>query len=230
MFIETGITAPTLAPSERVLLHAETFATPVSLSSTEDDQVELFRPGARARATELGQALLTVVILACEQAGAIQLSVQSRRIWLGLRQSSLLHVDPGKPALWPDYTLEGQVYTLAQALREDKRAPDVRSLLYELLQTTVPGSPWRYVAELVKTGLAARGLVNKIEEKHTMIFARARWHLPETTARLAAAWPAAPLRQLLDECREMRPDVWRLLQAEIEAAVKARTENGREAG
>jgi hypothetical protein len=77
---------------------------------------------------------------------------------------------------------------------------------------------------MVKAGLAARGLLRKVEERKLKILTFAHYELPESTAAMLLRQPVEPVQQMLAECQSARPQVWKLLSAGINKAIKMRTE------
>jgi hypothetical protein len=81
MFTNTIDPNNPLTPSEVVFLNGEMFAKKVTLGN-----VGLLHSDEKVSLNQLGQAILTTAVLACEQAGAFILEVQERKALLGLRK------------------------------------------------------------------------------------------------------------------------------------------------
>jgi hypothetical protein len=77
---------------------------------------------------------------------------------------------------------------------------------------------------MVKSGLAERGLLDRIEEKRLKVLTVTKYNLPESTAELASKYPSAPIKQMLDNYERRRKEIWDLLEKQIKSAIKARTE------
>ena len=98
-----------------------------------------------------------------------------------------------------------------------------QAILYAWLRED-SGSPWQTTIDLVKAGLAQRGLLQAYEEKSLKIFTVTRYALPDSTRALVAQQSTHPVQQLLSNCENYRKDVWDLLVKQIKKAIKDRTE------
>jgi hypothetical protein len=78
--------------------------------------------------------------------------------------------------------------------------------------------------ELLKAGMAERGMLDATDEKKLKLFTVTRYTLPERTARLIKGQSVGPVKALLDNCASTRPEVWKLLESGIKKAISARTE------
>ena len=206
-------------PSELVLLNGQLFAEKAWVGN-----VSLLHTEAKVSATQLGQAMFATAFLAADQAGSIQLQVRQKKVLLGLGKADALFADPGDPAIpWPEPSLEGRLRGLAERWQHNKGQNEVANVLYSLLgQDSV--SPWQEAVDLVKAGLAARGLLRKVEERKLKILVFSHYELPESTSAMLLAQPVEPVQQLLADCKSSRPQAWKLLVAAINKAVKQRTE------
>ncbi len=216
------LTSGELAPSELVVLNGQRFTTAqVLLGATGDTQVELLTSEAKVSATQLGQAVLAVALLANDRAGTIRLDPRQKKTLLGLSSEDTLYADPDTNAVdWPASSLEARVCSLAEQLYNDKGRHEVVEIVAELL----PGSPdpWVSAVDLVKAGLGARGLLETTEVADLKILRR--WVLPESTRALAAKQSVSPVEQLVADCERDRPEVWNRLVDQIKQAVTRRTE------
>jgi hypothetical protein len=206
-----------MTPSELVLLNGELFAQKAWIGN-----VRLLHAEAEVSATQLGRAMLAAAFLAADQAGSIHLEVRPKKAFL--HKVDALFVDPGDPAIaWPEHSLENRLRTLAEACRSNRQDADVVNLVYRLLRED-SANPWQSTVELVKEGLAARGLLAKVQVRKLKVFVSTHYELSESTAALRLGQSIEPVRQLLEECERDRPGVWRLLVAGINKAIKQRTE------
>ena len=137
-----------LTPSEVVFLNGELFAKKVTLGN-----VQLLHTEEKVSLSQLGQAILTTAILACEHAGAFRLEVQERKAMLGLRKVRKQFAVPTNPRLdLPEHSLEATFSDLAIRLTpEDKN--DIYTIFYFWLAKD-SFSPWNTVIELIKAGMA----------------------------------------------------------------------------
>ena len=219
MFTNTVDPNNPLTPSEVVFLNGEQFAEKVKLGN-----VDLLHSDQKVSLAQLGGTILAAAILACEQAGAFRLEVRERKATLGLRKVRDLFAVPGKPREnLPEHSLEATFADLAIYLAQ-KNKNDIYTMLYTWLRQDVM-SPWNTALELVKAGMAERGLLEATEEKKLKLFKVTRYSLPEQTARLVKGQSVEPVKALLDTCERTRPEVWKELEAGIKKAIAARTES-----
>lgn len=219
MFTNTIDPNNPLTPSEVVFLNGEQFAEKVKLGN-----VDLIHSDQKVSLAQLGGAILVTAILACEQAGAFRLEVRERKATLGLRKVRELFAVPGKPREnLPEHSLEATFAELAIYL-EQKNKNDIYTMLYTWLRQDAM-SPWNTALELVKAGMALRGLLDATEEKKLKLFKVTRYSLPEQTARLVKGQSVGPVKALLGNCERARPDVWKELESAIKKAIAARTES-----
>jgi hypothetical protein len=212
-------TTSPLAPSELVYLNGESFAKKVMVGN-----VKLLHSGNSVSVAQLGQAIMAVAILASEQAGAIRLEVRQKKALLGLRTVNGLYVVPTDfAAAWPAYSLESMVRPLAEQLQADKESNEVTNILYSWLREDT-ASPWQSSIELLKEGMAARGILTKVEEKKLMVLKVTHYEIPASTTALVSQFSVEPYRQLLEMCENGRPEVWKLLDKQIKEAIRSRTE------
>jgi hypothetical protein len=124
---------------------------------------------------------------------------------------------------WPPHCLEAELAALAESLESGDGPGEVRDLVYVwLAQDTA--SPWQTVIEKVKAGMAARGLLVAVEKTKLKIFSVTEYEFPESTARLRSQVPPQSAQQLLSNCQQYRPEIWKLLESHLKAAIQSRTE------
>lgn len=218
MFTNTIEPDNPLAPSEVVYLNGEQFAKKVMLGN-----VDLLHSDEKVSLSQLGQAILATAFLAGEQAGAFRLEGRERKAMLGLRKVQELFAVPASPReKLPEHSLEATFSDLATrlALQGDN---DIYSMVYAWLREDA-SSPWNTAMELMKAGMARRGMLEATEEKKLKIFTVTRYTLPERTARLVKGQSVGPVKALLDNCARTRPEVWKILESGIKRAISARTE------
>jgi len=208
-----------LTPSELVLLNGQLFAEKAWVGN-----VNLLHTEAKVSAKQLGRAMFAAAFLAAERAGSIRLEVRPKKVLLGLGKADALFADPGDPAVaWPEQSLEGRLRGWAEWWQRAKGQNEVSNVLYSLLGQD-SADPCQEAVEMVKAGLAARGLLRKVEERKLKILTFAHYELPESTAAMLLRQPVEPVQQMLAECQSARPQVWKLLSAGINKAIKMRTE------
>ena len=219
MFTNTIDPNNPLTPSEMVFLNGEQFAKKVMLGN-----VDLLHSDEKVSLAQLGQAVLAAAILACEQAGAIRLEVRERKAMLGLRKVRELFAVPTNPReALPEYSLEATFSDLAIHLApQDKN--DVYSMLYAWLREDAV-APWNTVMNLLKAGMANRGMLDATEEKKLKIFTVTHYAYPERTARLVKGQSVGNVKALLETCQRTRPEIWEMIESAIKKAIRARTES-----
>lgn len=219
MFTNTIDPSNPLTPSEVVYLNGEMFAKKVMLGN-----VDLLHSDEKVSLAQLVQAILAAAILACEEAGAFRLEARERKALLGLRKVRELFAVPTSPReTLPEHSLEATFADLATRLAPQNNN-DIYTMLYAWLREDA-SSPWNTAMELMKAGMAKRGMLEATEEKRLKIFTITRYTLPERTARLAKGHAVGPVQALLDNCARARPEMWKLLESGIKKAISARTES-----
>lgn len=208
-----------LTPSELVLLNGERFAKKVMLGN-----VKLLHSDASVSVAQLGQAILAAAFLANEGLGAVRLEKRKKKAMFGLRKVDSLYVLTGvKDITWPAPSLESDILSLVPHSQEDQERGEVSNIIYAWLRED-SGSPWGSAIELVKSNMASRGMLDKIEEKKLKILTTTRYELPQGTMELGAQYPVDSVESLLKSCESGRPDLWKLLTDQIKSAIKSRTE------
>jgi len=219
MFTNTIDPDNPLTPSEVVFLNGEQFAKKVMLGN-----MDLLHSDEKVSLTQLGQAILATAFLACEEAGAFRLEVRERKAMLGLRKVQELFAVPSNPREnLPEHSLEATFSDLATRLAPQGNS-DIYTMVYAWLREDA-SSPWNTAMELVKAGMAKRGMLDATEEKKLKIFTVTRYALPERTAKLVKGQSVGPVKALLDNCARARPEVWKTLESGIKKAISARTES-----
>lgn len=207
-----ALRASPLAPSEVVLLNGEAFAPPPGLA----DKLALLHTEGAVSAAALARALLAAAFLAAEQAGALRLEVRPKPTPFGPSKVLTLYAEPGgaDPA-WPEHSLEARLRGLAGEI------PEAAAVTRGLLEADSP-NPWHQAAELVKRGLARRGLLDVVEVVQFGFVKTPAYELPAATRALAAQAPVAAVQQLLKDCEQGRPAVWAQLRQQLDAGLQQR--------
>lgn len=211
-----ALAAYPLAPSEIILLNGEAFAPPPGLT----DPLALLHTAGAVSAAALARAMLAAAFLAAEQAGALRLDVRPKPTPFGPSKVRTLYAEPGEadPA-WPAHSLEARLRLPAGASLE------VSVVVPGLLEADAP-NPWHHTAEVVKRGLARRGLLETVEVVQFGFVKAQAYRLPEATRALAAQGPVETVRGLLSACERDRPEVWAQLGQQIDAGLRARLKPG----
>jgi len=208
-----------ISPSELVLLKGDQFAKKVMMGN-----IKLLNSEASVSVSQLGQAILAVAVLAAEAAGNLQFEVRQGKAMFGLRKVKNLYANPTPtPVEWPKYSLEAQLPPIAERFKNDQESHEVSNLIYSWLRQD-SSSPWQSTIEMIKSGLAERGLLDTSEETKLKVFTVTNYSLPQDTASLAAEQPIEPVKQLLVNCENDRREIWDLLVKQFKSAIKARTE------
>lgn len=208
-----------LAPSEIVLLCGDVFAPAETSGGLAETIIGKFTSVA---AEPLGRAVLGMAILAAEQARTITLE-QSRSQGPLAGYVKALFAEPSQsPVEWPRDSLEGSIGRVATNLGKTTRGSNtIANLLVTLLAEDSP-SPWEQVLYRVKWGLESRGLLSSTGITNPALFRGKEWVLPPETAKALQAQPVDFLREILTDCERNRPQVWKLLNEDIDRAVERR--------
>jgi hypothetical protein len=203
---------PKLAPSELVLFHAEDFAQAGSM--------RLPHTNTRVSAQELGQTILAVAVLANERARTVDLKVDRKEALFGCLVTRLVIEAADTRPDWPVESLEYQVWSAAGSLPREGRH-DVFSNVHALLKVD-SAAPWKHVVNLVAKGLVERGLLEVDQEAWTPIFSPGRCIPPLGTAFAIGHESAIPIQEMIADCQQTQPELWRQLVEEIRSAVRQR--------
>lgn len=209
----------TFAPSELIVLQGEKFATPLK------GGLKLLHLDQRVNSTELGRAVLAAAVLANEQQGTIRLGIvhEWKAVFGLLKGKKADGVEPGTANVaWPEHSLEARVRPLVEQLSAKKKNTEF-DLFCELLGDQTE-SPWVHAVGLVENGLLRRGLMGVKQKTTLKIFKRSEFVLPESTRDLAATKSVDSIQQLIRDCQQSRPEVWTMLTAEMDRAIRNRTE------
>ena len=208
-----------LTPTELILLNGEKFAEKESLwDRWTYGSVDLFHVEAKVSARGVGRVMLAAAFLANEQAGAVRLEVGQKKVFFGLFSVTTLFAAPGTDTVnWPTHSLESSVQQLV-----GEKVNEVSTVIYNLFGQTIY-YPWRATVEFIQQGMVRRGLLEVVNEKRLILFTVEHYLLPEHTAALASQQSLAPIRRSLAVCQQSRPEVWNLLQEQINKAIGRRT-------
>ncbi|HWI64715.1 MAG TPA: DUF4339 domain-containing protein [Symbiobacteriaceae bacterium] len=209
--------AGVLTPSEVVLLHADQFVGEGTL--LKGGNWTSLTTGAKVGYMELTQTLLTAALLANEQAGAVRLRMQPKKAMLGLKSTNVALVEYVQDAVWPEGTLE---WIAVEGMRGQKprEAEDLFTGML-LMDSTYPHT---LAGNIACVGLEKRGLLSTEEKKKLLIVSVMNFKVTDETRAAMAACPPPAVRQLLDQCRQSRPDLFQALADAAKAALGNRRE------
>lgn len=209
-----------LTPSEQVFLQGERFASKGGLVN----RIKLMHVDQDVSVSELVQAMFAAAFLSCEKMGAIRLEIRPKKLLFGLTKKDTLYAEPVRPAEFPAPSLEAQIYEMAVKQKNDKGTNEVATLVFAWLREDT-NLPWQEAVKLVQSGLASRQLLDVVQEKKLKVFTVNKFTLPEGTRQLAAELAWQPIQQLLSDCQQNRPEVWKLLMKHIKSGIDNRHES-----
>jgi hypothetical protein len=206
-------------PSEVVMLNGEQFAPSAALVN----KYEVRASGKGVNVNKLAAAVWSAALLANEQYGLIRLTPSVNSTLFGLVKTPTLLVEPTtvQPG-WPAGTLEANLIEVARQLQAS-RQNNLHIIVYRWLGSDY-STPYHMVLTMLEQGLAKRGLMQEEEARSLGIFKYKKLVLPDSTRPLIASQPFAPVQQLLMQCEQFRPDVWKTMQKNIDKAISQRTE------
>ena len=209
-----------LTPSEVVFLKAETFAPKGGLL----DKYKLLDTPIEIAKKQLALNAYAAAFLASDCAGGARLEPRSKKVLMGLRSIQALYAEPGLDSTgWPQASLEGHLQSLARRLQAQKGQNEVVNVVYALLGQD-DYDPFGFAINLIRAGLAQRGLLKTVDEKRLKVVTVRTYHLPEATANLAAT-REAQIQALLAGCRDQRPELWSLLVSQVDHGIQRRKES-----
>ncbi|HYF95878.1 MAG TPA: DUF4339 domain-containing protein [Symbiobacteriaceae bacterium] len=201
-----------LTPSEVVLLFADQFAGEGTMM--KGGNWTSLTTGAKVGYLDLTAALLSAAILANEQAGSLRLRMQPKKAMFGLKTVNVAMVEYVQdPPDWPEGTFEWIAVEGMRGMQPREAADLFTGML--LMDSTYPHT---LAANIACVGLEKRGLLSTEEKKKLLIISTMNFKVTDRTRWAMETCPPGPVRQLLDQCRQSRPDVY---QGLAEAAAKA---------
>ena len=215
-----SVPGPYLTPSELVYLNGEIFAQKAGVFN----KVQLLHTNLSVNMVQLAQMAVVAAFLANEQAGTLRLELRAKKALLGLSTVQALYAEPCGPLRqWPPHTVEAVLSPYAERFKAEKNTNEVYSILYAWLGQDWP-SPFKEVIDRIQYGLGVRTLLEMHEEKKLKIFTVRSYTLPDSTRALLQSFPPAPVQQMLRQCEQTRPQVWKALLEQVKKAISARTE------
>lgn len=206
-------------PSEVVLLNGEQFAPSAGLVN----KYTVRASGQGVNANKLAVAAWSAALLANEQYGLIRLSPATNSTLFGLIKQPTLLVEPtGTQPGWPAGTLEANLLQVTSELQAS-RQNNLYMIVYRWLGSD-DSAPYQEVLRMIEQGLGMRGLMVEVDARALGIFKYKKLELPDSTRPYIAQQSTAPVKQLLQNCEQFRPDIWKVMQKNIDKAIAARTE------
>ena len=207
-------------PSEVVILNGEHFAPSASVFN----KYEVLASGQGVNANKLAVAAWSAALLANEQYGLIRLTPSVNSTLFGLVKTPTLLVEPtGVQPGWPAGTLEADLLQVASRL-QTTRQNNLHMIVYSWLGSDY-GAPFQMVIkEIGARAGATRPDAGDGRPKPLGIFKYKKLVLPDSTRPLIAGQSIAPVQQMLQQCEQFRPDVWKVMQKNIDKAISQRTE------
>ncbi len=197
-----------LTPSEIVILHGEKFVPRARFTN-----VKLPHKDAQVAISDLLQTMLAAAILANKQTDVLALPMGHTKVLRRKRDTLLVRL-AGPIADWPEHSLEAAMCQQATLLQQD-RVYEVNQLVYGWLGNRL-NSPWQFAFGKVRMYLVSRGLLETIKIKKLLIFPGTDYVLSPAGRELMNQQSIEPVQQLLDDCQQQRPQVWKLLWDHIE--------------
>jgi hypothetical protein len=198
-----------LTPSEIVILHGEKFVPRTRFTSVKlphkDDKVSIDR---------LLKTMLAAAILVNEKEGVLALPMGHIETLKLIKRDTLLVRQAGPLLDWPEHSLEDAMCQQVALLQQDK-VYEANQLVYGWLGKKLHNA-WQYALQKVKMNLVSRGILETVKVKKLLIFPGTDYALSPTGREMLDQQAIEPVQQLLDDCQQGRPQVWKLLWAQIE--------------
>lgn len=190
-----------VSPSEVALLCADQFVDIPGLSASRPQHLSL--------------VMMSAMVLSNEQVGHICLQLEPRGQMMLHRNR--LRVSAGTmDRRWPQWSMEDRFCTLLAQVSSESLDGLIYTLWARDFKRDVPGA-WAYGRMLVMQGLAARSLIRVAGDWAT-------YQAHESLAGISAPQVTLPLRRILIETMQRRPDVWAALLWDINYGVCRRAE------
>lgn len=213
-----GLTDYSFTPTEYILLNGEKFAP----ESSGPNKLALLSSDGNVDGLALAKLICAAAILASEEEGALSLDLTQSKKMFGLRETTRLVIRPtGRPSNWNGFTLETAVLFVCSQAYAVPGDYSVKNIIYNILVED-RAKPWEKIIELVEGGLASSNWLMPVEGEAAAAFSTP-YICPAKVRELAFAQPAAPVMNLLMNCKKARPDIWKQMLGEISDAFEERT-------
>ena len=212
-----GFADLSFTPSEYILLNADRYVPPAK----GKDSHNLLCSEGEVDGNSLAATLMVAAILTCEAENALEISHgQSKRLFRSDTVGHILIKPAGQVPNWNGYTLENSVLFIAGQLFSMQDVNTARNLTYELIREDC-NEPWQKIVEIVEWGLASSNWLIPVEGEAAAAFSTP-FICPAKVRDLAMAQPDEPVKNLLDDCKHDRPELWKALFNEVNQALHDR--------
>ncbi len=213
-----GFSDYSFTPTEYILLNGDKFAP----ESSGANKLALLCSEGYVDGQYLVKLICAAAILANEEEGVLSLKLEQTKKLFGLREETKLVIRPtGSTSYWNGYTLESAILFVCSQAYAVPGDYSVKNIIYSILVEDRK-KPWEKIIELVEWGLASSNWLMPVEGEAAAAFSTP-FICPAKVRDLALAQPAAPVMNLLMNCKKSRPEVWKQLGDEISAAFEDRT-------
>ncbi|MHA2427352.1 MAG: hypothetical protein ACXADB_04940 [Candidatus Hermodarchaeia archaeon] len=203
-----------LTPSELFFLDIQDMELGRGDSRWSNDWIPLF--GGR----NLVHSLLITAFLANEQIGSLRLEMQEKRVFFGLGIRLIPFVSIIDSAdIWPHNSLEYELHRIG-ASSNNERKTKIYEIVHQWLQRR--GSPTMTAFETIMGYLCKRGYAKKVVRKELFIIHVNDYFPQEELMYKSADHDVQPIKDMLADFEDTRPDLWKTLLREIKAAFEAR--------
>jgi hypothetical protein len=197
-------------PSEYILLNADRYVP----AAKDKKGHNLLCSEGMVDGNSLASTLLVAAILTCEAEKALEIQFgQSKRLFHADTVSHILLKPGGAIPNWNGYTLENSVLFIAGQLFSMQDVNTARNVTYEIIHEDCR-EPWQKIVEIVEWGLASSNWLIPVEGEAAAAFSTP-FICPAKVRDLALAQSEAPVKELLDDCKRDRPDLWKALFNEV---------------
>jgi hypothetical protein len=211
-----GLTDFPFTPSELILLNGDKFAPEVQTGGHQ-----LLCSEGMVNGHYLAVMMTAAAILANEEENALSFEIKQRKKFFSSNPEKQLFIHPlGQPPNWNGYTLESAVLYSAGQFFAVQGDHSVRNVVYSVLLEDRK-QPWQKVIEFVEWGLATSNWLMPVEGDAAKAF-QTPFICPDKVQELAFSQPMGPVKELLSNCKKSTPEIWKLLLAEIDQALKDR--------
>lgn len=212
-----GLTDFSFTPSEFILLHGDKFAPEVKQS----DGHQLLCSDGVVNGSYLAMMIIAASILANEEVGALAIEIRQKKKLFSSKQTSDVYIHPvGQSPNWSGYTVESAILFISGQLFAVQGEYTVYNVVHSMLLEDRK-DPWQKIIEIVEWGLASSNWLLPVEGDAAAAF-QTPFICPEKVRELAYAQPIDPIRQLILNCKNNTPEIWKLMLAEIEQAFRDR--------
>jgi hypothetical protein len=205
-----------VTPSERVLLFGDRFSEPGGVLSTTET---ILSSGIKVKLDPLVHNAVAAALLAAEQSGSLRLEIRQGKAMFGLMSTQAVHMVPGPRAVtWPQGSLES--YAGQAAATQPGVANWVSALIGQRQET-----PQYRIVNVIKHGLATRGVLHAEQKTTLKVFTSVTYSLPPAVRASAEQSGTAHVQEMLARCQHERPQVWNEIVRGIKSGIAWMTES-----